>query len=153
MVTGTIGKAEIATLIPHAGLMCLLDSVLRWDSTSIVCLASGHRDADNPLAHGGELAAICGIEYAAQAMAIHGGLTAGRRPEAGYLASVRDVICHTGRLDLLRDDIEVTAAVVAADSAGAIYRFVLRHGQETILEGRAAVVLDAGRHSGIVPPA
>ena len=152
-MTGIIGKAEIARLIPHAGAMCLLDSVVGWDSASITCLASSHSDADHPLASGGQLDCICGIEYAAQAMAVHGGLIAGRRPEAGYLASVRDVTCHAGRLDLSREDIEVTATLLAADAAGAIYGFILRHGKVTILEGRAAVVIDAGPRPGGARPA
>lgn len=145
-----LGKAAIAALIPHAGAMCLLDTVRFWDSTSIVCVTASHRDVGNPLATNGRLDAICGIEYAAQAMAIHGGLVAGRRSEAGYLASVRDVTCHAGRLDQLRDDLEVTAVLLADGAAGAVYRFTLRHGEVTILEGRAAVVLDASR---VVAPA
>ena len=149
-MSAMIGKAAIAALIPHAGAMCLLDSVHFWDRTKILCLASGHRAPDHPLRCGGQLDALCGIEYAAQAMAVHGGLTAaaGGKPEAGYLASVRHVICHAARLDLLAGDLEVTATRLAADAAGAVYGFVLRCGPATILEGRAAVVIDAGR-----PPA
>ena len=45
----SIEKSEIRTLIPHAGLMCLLDSVLRWDDESIVCVSETHRDPANPL--------------------------------------------------------------------------------------------------------
>ena len=85
-------------------MMCLLDSVVCWNSHSITCLATSHRDANNPLARDGRLDAICGIEYAAQAMAVHFGLSAGRRPLSGYLASVRDVICHVDRLDLVLED-------------------------------------------------
>jgi predicted hotdog family 3-hydroxylacyl-ACP dehydratase len=143
-VTAAIGKAGIAALIPHAGAMCLLDSVRYWDSTKIRCLATSHRDPANPLADGQRLDALCGIEYAAQAMAVHGGLTAGagKRPTGGYLASVRDVICHTSRLDLLMDDLEVDVTMLAAASGGAVYGFVLRCRTATVLEGRAAVVLD-----------
>ena len=140
-----IGRSEIAALIPHSGAMCLLDSVRSWDTKSITCLASSRHDADHPLASDDRLDTVCGIEYAAQAMAVHGGLIAGRRSAAGYLASVRDVICHTARLDLSREDIEVTATLLAADTAGSIYTFVLRRGEITILEGRAAVVLDAAQ--------
>ncbi|PYK43074.1 MAG: 3-hydroxylacyl-ACP dehydratase, partial [Verrucomicrobia bacterium] len=42
-----IEKAEIRTLIPHAGSMCLLDSVLDWDDESIVCITNTHRDPTN----------------------------------------------------------------------------------------------------------
>jgi len=78
-------------------------------------------------------------------MAVHGSLTAtaGRRPAAGYLASVRKVVCHAARLDLLADDLEVTATRLAGDQASAVYEFSLRSGQGPILTGRAAVVLDA----------
>jgi predicted hotdog family 3-hydroxylacyl-ACP dehydratase len=146
-VTAAIGKADIAALIPHAGAMCLLDSVLRWDDRSITCLASGHRDANHPLARDGRLDSVCGIEYAAQAMAVHFGLTAGRRPTSGYLASVRDVIRHAERLDRVPEDIEVTATLLAGDATGAVYGFLLRGGAAMLLEGRAAVVLDGDRRS------
>jgi predicted hotdog family 3-hydroxylacyl-ACP dehydratase len=143
MMTAVIGRKEIATLIPHAGAMCLIDSVVCWDNTSITCLTSSQRSADHPLASGGHLDCVCGIEYAAQAMAIHGGLTANKRPEKGYLASVRNVVCHTERLDV-PGALEVSAMLLLADAAGAVYSFVLRHEGATILEGRATVVIDAG---------
>ena len=145
-MTPPLERTEIAALIPHSGAMCLLDSIRSWDRTAIVCLASSHRDPDHPLASGGRLDAVCGIEYAAQAMAVHGGLTAAasKRPAAGYLASVRDVICRGGRLDLLAADLEVTATRLTGDVTGAVYGFAVRCGAMTILEGRAAVVLDAG---------
>ncbi len=143
-MTKPLGASHIATLIPHVGAMCLLDGVRFWDATSIVCTASSHRDASNPLASGGALDAICGIEYAAQAMAAHGALVADRRSGSGYLASVREVICRTGGvLDLLADELEITATRLAGDQATALYTFSLRSGTATILTGRAAVVLDA----------
>lgn len=145
MLTAPLGRSEISGLIPHAGTMCLLDVVRFWDATRIVCTASGHRDTDNPLASEGRLDAVCGVEYAAQAMAAHGALiaAAGRRPTAGYLASVRAVTCHATRLDLLVDDLEVTATRLAGDQATALYAFSLHCGTEPVLTGRAAVVLDA----------
>jgi predicted hotdog family 3-hydroxylacyl-ACP dehydratase len=78
-------------------------------------------------------------------MAVHAGLTAatGRRPRAGYLASVRDVVRSVGRLDLLADDLEVTATLLGSGPAGALYGFALRGGDATLLSGRAAVVIDA----------
>jgi predicted hotdog family 3-hydroxylacyl-ACP dehydratase len=82
-------RSEIARLIPHAGAMCLLDAVVSWDADRIRCVSRTHRDPDNPLRAGAELDAVCGIEYAAQAMALHGGLalSAGAPTPAGYLAS------------------------------------------------------------------
>ena len=144
-MSGPLGNREIAALIPHADAMCLLDQVRSWDRETIVCTASSHREPGNPLARDGRLETICGVEYAAQAMAVHGGLTSGSaaRPTTGYLASIRDVVCHVARLDLLRDDLEITVTLLAGDSAAAMYGFVVRSGNATVLDGRAAVVIDA----------
>jgi predicted hotdog family 3-hydroxylacyl-ACP dehydratase len=137
--------AGIAALIPHEGAMCLLDGVLAWDRTCITCLASSHRATDNPLAAKGRLDAVCGVEYAAQAMAVHGGLAAnGRRPAAGYLASLRDVIFCVDRLDVLEGDLLITAELLIADAGRVIYRFSLTSDGVPVISGRAAVVIDAG---------
>src|SRR5579864_9625666 len=100
--------------IPHEGRVCLLDEVLSWDARHIRCRSATHRTADNPLRAHGRLGAACGIEYAAQAMAVHGALVAASAPLAstvsrsvrsslgaavGYLASVRNVALHVARLD------------------------------------------------------
>jgi predicted hotdog family 3-hydroxylacyl-ACP dehydratase len=145
MLSAPLGRPQIAALIPHAGSMCLLDAVRFWDATTIVCTASSHLDPGNPLASEGSLDAVCGIEYAAQAMAVHGALTAteGRRPTAGYLVNVREVTCHSNRLDRLTDDLEITATRLAGGAANALYSFSLRCGPYPVLTGRAAVVLDA----------
>lgn len=141
-----IGKAEIAAMIPHAGRMCLLDAVERWSDAAICCISRSHRDADNPLRAGAELPALCGIEYAAQAMAVHGRLSAAvaDTPRAGYLASVSDVVCRARCLDELDDDLVIEAERLAGDGARVLYRFALTAGGREIIHGKAAVVLDAG---------
>jgi predicted hotdog family 3-hydroxylacyl-ACP dehydratase len=138
-------RAELARLIPHEGAMCLLDGVEQWDGRSIRCVSRSHRDAGNPLRVEGCLPAVCAIEYAAQAMAVHGGLAGGAsgRPRAGYLASLRDVVCRRSRIDDLEGDLVVEAEQVAADGGRAMYRFALRVGEVEVLSGRATVVLDA----------
>jgi predicted hotdog family 3-hydroxylacyl-ACP dehydratase len=144
-MTPRLDKAGIAALIPHEGSMCLLDAVLAWDTTTITCVASSHRSADNPLAVDDRLDAVCGVEYASQAMAAHGGLTGNmRRPRAGYLASLRDVICCVERLDLLGGELQVTAELLIADGPRVIYRFELTCDAKPVLSGRAAVVIDTG---------
>ena len=138
-------RAEIAGLIPHAGAMCLLDGVVHWDEDRIRCVSRSHLDAGNPLRAGGRLAAVCGIEYAAQAMAAHGGLAGSTRgrPRAGYLASLRDVVCRRDRLDDLDGDLVVDAERVLGDEGRVIYEFKVWVGKLEVLSGRAAVVLDA----------
>lgn len=140
-----IGKAEIATLIPHAGDMCLLDGVLDWDESSIRCISAQHRAPHNPLRRGGRLDAVCGVEFAAQAMAAHGRLAGGAdgTPRAGYLASLRDLVCREERLDLLAGDLVISAERLMGDGARVIYGFALHCDGVELLSGRAAVVLDA----------
>src|SRR5207249_9236852 len=70
-----INKAEIRTLIPHSGLMCLLDQVTQWDDRSIKCVANTHRDPANPLRRSGHLAALHAFEYGAQAAQSTAGCT------------------------------------------------------------------------------
>jgi predicted hotdog family 3-hydroxylacyl-ACP dehydratase len=139
-----MNKTEIADLIPHAGAMCLLDGVVSWDETTIGCLASSHRAVDNPLAVEGRLHVVCGVEYASQAMAVHGGLVRNlRRPAAGYLANLRNVTCSVERLDVLKGDLLVTAELLIADAARVIYHFDLTCDDRPVLSGQAAVVIDA----------
>ena len=132
-------------MIPHAGVMCLLDRVLGWDATSIRCATVAHRAYDNPLRRAGRLDSICGIEFAAQAMAVHGRLAGAvdARPQAGYLASVRDVRCEISRLDLLDGELVVSAERLMGDAEQVIYQFALAVAKREILRCRAAVVLMA----------
>ena len=138
-------RAWIAARIPHAGAMCLLDRVLSWDAEGLCCRATSHRAAGNPLRAGGRLGILCGIEYAAQAMAVHAALLAGSQsaPAAGFLASVREARWSLDRLDGVEGDLEVQAARISGDGAGVLYTFALRADGATILEGRAGVILDA----------
>jgi predicted hotdog family 3-hydroxylacyl-ACP dehydratase len=56
--------------------MCLLERVTAWDAENIQCEAISHRDLNHPLGNNGKLDATAAIEYAAQAMAVHGALIA-----------------------------------------------------------------------------
>ncbi|MBV8741496.1 MAG: hypothetical protein JOZ12_06890, partial [Sinobacteraceae bacterium] len=72
----SLTREWIESHIPHRGTMCLLEEVLSWDATHAQCRSSTHRRADNPLRAYDRLGAACGVEYAAQAMAVHGALMA-----------------------------------------------------------------------------
>jgi predicted hotdog family 3-hydroxylacyl-ACP dehydratase len=72
-----LDRAWIEGHIPHKGRMCLLEDVIGWDAERISCRSGTHRAADHPLRAHGRLGIACGIEYAAQAMAVHGALVAG----------------------------------------------------------------------------
>ena len=140
-----IGQAEIRALIPHAGDMCLLAGVTRWDTNQITCISQSHRNAGNPLARNGKVGALCGIEFAAQAMAVHGGLTGlvGQRPRAGLLVSVRDVEAKVEYLSDYSEALRIEAEQLMSEQSSVCYSFALHAGETELLKGRATVVLDA----------
>lgn len=135
-----LGREAIAGLVPHQGAMCLLEEVQQWNERTIVCAARSHRDPGNPLRSGGRLAAIIGVEYAAQAVAIHGGLTGGAGRKEGYLAAVRDIECAVERLDTVAEDLTIHAEQVAAESGRLLYDFRIEAGGRELLRGRLTVV-------------
>jgi predicted hotdog family 3-hydroxylacyl-ACP dehydratase len=141
-----LGRDWIAARIPHSGAMCLLDAIVGWDAERIRATATSHRDAGNPLRSKGRLASVCGVEYAAQAMAAHGALLGaddGKRPRVGVLTSVRGVRAHVERLDTLDGALEIEAERIGGDDNTVLYRFDVRCGGKSVIEGRAAVMLDA----------
>ena len=145
MAAPLLDHAGIAERIPHAGAMCLLDSLSGWDPAHIVCSASSHRDPTHPLKTASGLLAPCAIEYAAQAMALHGaliGADAGSRATPGYLASARAVRLHRLRLDDLDGDLRIEARRGAGDARQILYTFAVSHAGEPVAEGRATVVLN-----------
>ncbi len=146
----TLDAAGIAARVPHSGSMCLLHSVRAWSAETIECSASSHRDPANPLCTQGRLLATSGIEYAAQAMALHGSLNAepgtesGTDPTPGFLASVRGVSLHVTRLDDVAGDLRIVATRLAGDSRQALYSFSVHDQSGTLLvDGRATAILSA----------
>ncbi|MDH5577098.1 MAG: 3-hydroxylacyl-ACP dehydratase [Betaproteobacteria bacterium] len=125
--------------------MCLLDEVLEWDTQRIVCRALSHRDPVNPLRVAGTLPAACGIEYGAQAMAVHGALldVHGAPLGRGFLASVRAVRLHAARLDDVAGPLRVSAERLSGEDDHVLYAFSIAGDAGELVAGRAAVVLDA----------
>lgn len=142
--------------------MCLLDRVLEWDTARIRCAAVSHRAPDNPLRAHGRLASACGIEYAAQAMAVHGALCAGAGaegdiegtgdsapvPRMGMLTSVRGVELNVPRLDDIAADLMVEALRMSGDDNTIVYGFTLQADARVLLSGRATVILDIAAMGG-----
>jgi predicted hotdog family 3-hydroxylacyl-ACP dehydratase len=146
-------RAWIAAHIPHHGAMCLLDGVLEWNASEARCVSRAHRDPHNPLRARGQLSAVCGIEFAAQAMAVHGALmvqASAAAPRVGYLAAVRDVELSVARLDDIEDDLIARAERLGGDEATVLYRFVLTAGGRTLLAGRSTIVINPALTAG--PP-
>lgn len=130
--------------------MCLLDEVVHWNATRVQCRSSTHRDPTNPLRARDRLAAVCGIEYAAQAMAVHGALIASRiaaspknAPVGGYLASVRNVTLFANRLDDIETDLVATAELVTGDERTVLYDFSVSANNQVLVTGRATIVFNS----------
>lgn len=139
-----LDKADWAHLIPHAGSMCLLDAVARWDGESIHARSASHARVDNPLRGEHGLHAVHLAEYGAQAMALHGALLARSRGtetvRPGMLVSLRDVTLAAEYLDGLDGHLDVHAQCLYADGAGAQYTFRVEHRGYLLASGRAAVI-------------
>jgi len=150
-----LDRRWIERSLPHRDRMCLLDEVMEWDALRIVCRSGSHRAADHPLRRGERLGIACAIEYAAQAMALHGVLVAAanapgpdqRAQRAGYLASVRDVRFGAARIDDIDADLLCTATRLAGDAGTVLYEFGIAadgpagEGSRCLAGGRATIVV------------
>jgi predicted hotdog family 3-hydroxylacyl-ACP dehydratase len=136
-----VSGRDPATLVPHAGAMCLITRIVSADDRQIVCSTTTHRLPDNPLRRAGELASVHIAEYGAQVMAIHGGLLdPDARLRGGLLAGIRDLTLGVARLDDIAADIEIHAQRLVANAGGQIYSFVASAGGNEIARGRVSVM-------------
>ena len=128
--------------------MCLLEEVISWDNTHARCRSTSHRSVDNPLRAHERLGIACGIEYAAQTMAVHGALVAaatGGVAPRGMLASVRGIRFEGDRLDTTESDLITVVQRLAGDDRTAMYDFSVWADEVVLLSGRATIAF------GVVP--
>lgn len=121
-----------------------MDEVIAWNGEEITCLTRTHYSPDNPLRDSNVLPAVCGIEYAAQTMAVHRGLQASAEypPGIGYLGSVRDVKLYVQTLHNINAPLLIIARRLTADARALLYEFRILADERLLLDGRAAVVLE-----------
>ncbi len=139
-----LSKLELCRLIPHDGQMCLIDSVQDWGPVEIRGLTRSHLDTNNPLRRDGRLESLCGLEYAAQVMAIHIGLVASpdwAGPHIGYIGNIRDCTLHREYLDDVSGDLEIHAMQLFSQKHSVIYSFNLSGDGGQQLSGRASLFL------------
>ncbi|MGH8441287.1 MAG: phosphotransferase [Nevskiaceae bacterium] len=130
----------IQGLIPHAGNMCLLESVEHWDENTVRCTSRTHLDTANPLRSRNGLLALHLVEYGAQATAVHGALRSGKKAPAGVLTSLRDVSFATDRVDGIDAPLQVEARVQFANESGSLYEFSISAGGRLLASGRVSVM-------------
>lgn len=142
----TASDAPIADLIPHAGTMVLLQEILHWDAAGVLCRTNTHRALDNPLRRKDALPAIAGIEYGAQAAAVHGALMG--QTAGGYLVSVKDCQVDTKHLSDHQGALLVSATRLMASKEAFIYRIVVEEEVASspnigLLTGQITVMLES----------
>jgi predicted hotdog family 3-hydroxylacyl-ACP dehydratase len=140
----TLDHAQIASRIPHAADMCLLERVVSWDAQRILCQAISHSSTTNPLRRDGILPATSLIEYAAQAMAVHGSLLSGdASPTAvkqGRLVSVRNVMLQLDDVATVSEPLDIECELLLADSQSSMFSFMVSVQGVTLANGRASVM-------------
>ena len=140
-MNGVLDKAEWASLIPHQGSMCLLDTVVAWDDARLHARSATHRSVDNPLRSDNRLRAVHLCEYGAQAMAVHGARlarAAGGAATPGYLVSLRGVELARARADDLDGDLDVHAERLLGGDGSWQDAVRIEHDGAIIASGRAA---------------
>ncbi len=139
--SSVLDAQELCSRLPHGPGMCLLDRVLSWDSDGLRCVAISHCEPGNPLRNGQGLPVVIGVEYAAQAMAVHAGLVAGNAvPRSGYLAGLRNLRLELDWLHRLEADLQIGVQRYGGNDLGSIYDFRLEAAGRSVLSGRATVM-------------
>jgi predicted hotdog family 3-hydroxylacyl-ACP dehydratase len=90
------------------------------------------------------LEAICGLEYAAQAMGVHVGLLEQERKRSiaiGYMGAVRNLTLRAGRLDDVKGDLTIQATRLTGQMESFIYTFRVSVGKQELLDGRASIFI------------
>lgn len=141
-----LNPSAIARLIPHAGRMVLLDAVVAHDEHGLWARSGSHRHPDNPLRRGPRLSPMAGVEYAAQAAAVHGALLAGEDagPRPGFLAMLREVSWTVERLDDIAADLDIRVRLFEAQPDSVMYEFQVEADGGVLLTGRLAVFFPEG---------
>ena len=135
-----LDRNALSALIPQTGAMCLVDDVESFDASSIVCVSLQHLSPHNPLRRSGHLSSVHAIEFAAQAVALHGALNVPTRsPARGLLVSVRGCKLHAPALDGMPGPLRIEARRVAVAESLSGYEFVVSSTNGPVAEGRLGV--------------
>lgn len=135
---------EIEQRLPHSDNMSLLNEIIQFDKQSLTALAISHLDANNPLWQNGRINTVNGIEYAAQAMAVHGSLLSEKlsaTPLTGYIATVRNIIIKVPQLPIEKTPLLINVEQLMSNEDGFTYQFHISCAQQSLILGRITVFL------------
>ncbi len=130
----------IVELVPHRPPMLLLDRVLSYDGERVVCetvLAS-----DSPFAEQGEVPAVVGIEYMAQAIAAGAGLSARDKGDQagkmGFLLGCRNLSIAVDSFQV-GDRLTIEAKRTWGENQIGSFACKVQRGGEVLVEGALTV--------------
>lgn len=145
-----LDKVAIENLIPHAGNMVLLDSADCINASGLQCYSYTHLETTNPLRSEQGLSALSGIEYAAQAMALHISLVnAAARSQSGFLAICKNIKLNRRYLDAIDTELKIEVHHLSGSIEMGLlqYRFVIttniesKNAAEKIISGELSIVV------------
>ncbi len=142
----TIDMQRLYDRLPHSGSMRLVSKVVEWDRDSVRCRASSHQQSDNPLRVNNLLSAICALEYAAQAFALHGLLVADEFGETApdnsriFVALVNELNLHAERLDERRGELTIDGQVIFRQPGSTVYRFEVHDTARLLVNGQVGLI-------------
>ena len=87
---------------------------------------------------------IAGLEYAAQAMAVHVGLTTDISKDnasVGYFGAVRDVQIGSRTFQQFAEDLTIDASLILGQQMSFMYSFSMKANQIMLLQGRASIFI------------
>lgn len=139
---------ELYQQLPHSGAMCLIDRVSSWDERSICCSADSHLSPANPLRADGSLPGLCALEYAAQALALHGVLkrpqaSANRQCSNALVVTSQRLAFQTGDLSNRSESLTITAELTVRHKDSVVYAVSVSAGASCVLQGDLGVMLSA----------
>ena len=152
-----MNRTQIAELMPHKGDMMLLDKLISWSEDQISCLGWTPGLELHPLREDvsgkPSLPAFNALEYAAQAIALHGilkGQVGETGPRSAFIAGLQEL--SWSQRDLLDKDwplILKGEAIGGLGDTGAKYAVTVSNAAgDEILTGKALVMFSPDTSSG-----
>jgi predicted hotdog family 3-hydroxylacyl-ACP dehydratase len=135
-----LSAIEIEQRLPHAGKMSLLNKIIIVDKYTLTAQAKNHLEPHNPLSIKGKINSINGIEYAAQAMALHGSLLSAK-VSVGYIASIRNIELKSPFFPKINEPLQIHVVKLMGNKTGFTYQFDVQCQQIELISGKITVFL------------
>lgn len=130
--------------LPHSDDMCLIQNIIDWSESTICCSTTAHLDADNILAIDSRLPAWSGIEYIAQALALHGVLLKGAEEQLviqkAFVATIQTAEIFTDDISQYPGALTIQATIIFSQENSAVFDCSLEYDGEELLSCECGVI-------------